>query len=210
MIKRSNFPHKEVFIYCKGRWPAREEPGRFFSWHLHLLFVRFILKRKALFVLFIFGLTAMTWAQGWERGRNAPHHRQLPPAETVTISGNLTVAHGMPAIASGDTVYLVGRLSRLTGFIDGLREGAQVTIEGSAMTSRRNNNLKLLNPTRLTLDGRSHDLTSPARAFGFDRAFGARPHSAPRQFGAPCQTRRPGSRAHQTPPQRHGQRGFQR
>ena len=125
----------------------------------------------------------MTWAQGWERGRG-PNRPQLPPSEAVTISGTLTVAHGMPAIRSGDTTYLVGRLSRLTGFIDGLREGAQVTVEGSAVTSRRDSNLRLLNPSRLTLGGRSHDLSSPARAFGFDRQFGA-PQGSARQFNAP-------------------------
>jgi len=141
------------------------------------------LKRKTLLILFIVGFTAMTWAQERERGR-APNRRQAPPTEAVTISGTLAIAHGMPAIKSGDSIYLVGRLSRLTGFIDDLREGAQVTVEGSAVTSRRDSNLRLLNPSRLTLGGRSHDLSSPARAFGFDRQFGA-PQGSARQFGAP-------------------------
>ena len=145
------------------------------------------MKRKALFILFIFGFTAMTWAEGSER-RRGPNRRQVPPSEAVTISGTLTVAYGMPAVRSGDSTYLVGRLNRLTGFIDDLREGAQVTIEGSAVTSRRDSNLKFLNPSRLTLGGRSHDLSSPARAFGFDRQFGA-PQGSVRQFNAPRQNR---------------------
>ena len=157
------------------------------------------MKQKALLILFIFGFTAMTWAQGWERGRN-PNHPRIPPAETVSVSGTLTVIHGMPAIRSGDTTYLVGRLSRLTGFIDGLREGAQVTIEGSAVASRQNSNLKFLNPAQLTLDGRSHDLTSPAPAFGFDR-----------QFGTPGQNRHPRANVPQRSRQRqHGAREFRR
>jgi len=168
------------------------------------------LKRKALFILLIFGLTAMAWAQGTERGRNAPARRQLPPAEAVTVSGSLTIAHGMPAIRSGDTTYIVGRLSRLTGFIDGLREGAQVTIEGAAMASRRDSNLKFLNPAQLTLDGRSHDLTSPIAAFGFDRHFGA-PQGSARRLSAPCQGRHPRADVRQRGPQRHqGPREFRR
>jgi len=143
----------------------------------------------------------MAWAQGTERGRNAPH-RPLPPAETVTVSGTLTLAHGMPAIRSGDTTYIVGRISRLAGFVDGLREGAQVTIEGSAMASRRDSSLKFINPTQLTLGGRSLDLTSPAAAFGFDR-----------QFGAPGHNRHPRADARQRGPlhqRRQGTGEFQR
>ena len=151
----------------------------------------------------------MTWAQGWERGRNAPHQRQLPPAEAVTVSGSLIVAYGMPAIKIGNNTYLVGRLSRLAGFIDGLREGAQVTIEGAAVTSRRDANLRFLNPTQLTLDGRSHDLTSPAAAFGFNRQFGP-PRGAARQFSAPCcQRRHPRADIPQRG-QRRGPRDFSR
>ena len=161
------------------------------------------MKRKSFLILFIAGLTAMTWAQGWEHGRNAPNRRQMPAAETVTVSGSLIVAHGMPAVRIGDTTYLVGRLSRLSGFIDGLREGAEVTIEGSAIASRRDTKLKFLNPTQLTLAGRSHDLTPAAPAFGFDRAFGAPPQmrhfNAPqgpaRQFCTPRQGRHPRSQA---------------
>jgi len=160
-------------------------------------------------MLCIFGLTAMAWAEGRERGRNAPHRRQAAPAEAVTLSGTLTIVHGMPAIRSGDDTYLVGRLNRLTGFIEGLREGAQVTIEGTAVTSRQNSNLKFLNPTQLTLDGRSHDLTSPAAAFGFDRHLGP-PQGTARQFGAPGQRRHPRADVPQRNHQRHAPREFRR
>lgn len=111
----------------------------------------------------------MTWAQGMERGQRSPHHRQFPLAEAVTVSGYLTVAYGMPAIRSSETTYIVGRLCRLIGFVDGLREGAQVTIEGSAIASRRSDAIMLLNPIQLTLDGRTFDMASPGRAFGMNR-----------------------------------------
>ena len=137
------------------------------------------MKRKALLILFVFGLAVMTWAQGWGRGGDRPNHPNQPQrqaAEAVTVSGSLIVAHGMPALRSGDKTYLLGRVTRLAGFVDGLREGAQVTVEGSAVTSRRDDNLKFLNPARLTLDGKSYDMTSPASSFGRNRFSGPKAH----------------------------------
>ena len=113
------------------------------------------MKKKVLFVLFIIGIAVIASAQGWGPGANRP---RIPPAETVTVSGSMILAHGMPALKSGDVTYIVGGISRLAGFIEGLKEGAQVTIEGSAMTNPRNGNVKFLMPTKLSLGGRSYDL----------------------------------------------------
>jgi len=115
------------------------------------------LKRTALLILLVFGLVAMASAQGWGRGQMSP---RLPVADAVTVSGNLIVAHGLPALKSGDVTYIVGGISRLNGFVDGLKEGAQVTIEGKAITSPRDANLKFLRPTNLTLSGKTYDMTS--------------------------------------------------
>jgi len=86
---------------------------------------------------------------------------RLPAAETVTVSGSLVVAHGMPALKSGDVTYLLGGVNRLVGFIDGLKEGAQVTVEGSAITSRNDSKLKVLRLSTLTLNGKSYDMALP-------------------------------------------------
>ena len=109
-------------------------------------------------MILVFGIAALASAQQREGGRN---RRNLPPAELVTASGDLVVAHGMPAIRSGDTTFLVFGLSRLVGFIDGLREGAHVTVEGRALASRNDNNLKFLMPSTLTLGGRNYELARP-------------------------------------------------
>jgi hypothetical protein len=91
---------------------------------------------------------------------------QRPPAEAVSLTGKLIVAHGMSALQSGNDTYLVFGLSRLAGFIDGLREGAQVSIEGRAVTNPRNSEIKILLPSQLNLDGRTYDLGPPAGTFG--------------------------------------------
>ena len=105
----------------------------------------------------------------WQRqmpGQMAPRARQnfqRPAGETVTLSGNLIVAHGRPAIKSGDVTYFVGGLNRLTGFVDGLKEGAQVTIEGSALSRQKEDAIKFLMPTKLTLNGKTYDMAMPRR-----------------------------------------------
>ena len=134
--------------------------------------VRCILKRKILSILFIFGLAAMTWAQG--SGRDKPSNEMRRPAgETVTVSGSMVVSHGLPAVKSGDDTYFVRGINRLTGFVDGLKEGAQVTLEGRSFTSKRDSTLKFLRPAKLTLNGKDYDLTPLGRGFGSNRQFNA-------------------------------------
>ena len=133
------------------------------------------MKRKILFVLLIVGLAAMASAQGRERGEMPPR----PPApEAVTVSGDLIVAHGFPAIQSGNVTYIVGGINRLTGFVEGLKEGAKVIIEGLAMTNPRNTEIKFLRPSKLTLNEKTYDLSLPFSPFGQDknpeRNFGPR------------------------------------
>jgi hypothetical protein len=136
-----------------------------------------ILKRKLLFILLAAGLVVLVSAQGTERGGSYPRQsenrsgsegprRWMQSAETVTVSGSLIVAHGSPAIKSGDVTYLISGVNRLVGFIDGFKEGAQVSIEGSAINISRDEKLKFLRPSKLTLNGRSYDLTFPEMNFG--------------------------------------------
>jgi len=130
------------------------------------------MKRKVLFILLIAGLVAMTWAQDSGRGNSSGGSRR-PARETVTVSGSLIVSHGLPAVKSGDETYFVGGINRLTGFVDGLKEGAQVTIEGRSFTSPRDSNLKFLRPAKLTLNGKDYDMTPLIPGFGLKRQFNA-------------------------------------
>jgi len=154
--------------------------------------VRLILKKKILLLILAAALTASAFAQGWGREKGQPGRpdnrpRQMmprgnpgpygnrgmmpegrenfrrPDMETVTVSGSLIVAHGRPAIKSGDVTFLVGRLNSLTGFVEGLKEGAQVTIEGSALSRQKEDKTKFLMPTKLTLNGKSYDMSMPGQ-----------------------------------------------
>ena len=80
-----------------------------------------------------------SWAQWW----GTP--------ETVSIQGTAGLQNGQFVIISGDSVYFVPLLGRYVGFIDGLREGASVSIEGFAFGNH-------IRPVRMTIGGRSYDL----------------------------------------------------
>ena len=156
------------------------------------------------------GIAAAVTAQVWVPppafgNRNWPDNpqRQMRQAESVTVTGNLIVAHGMPAIKTGDLTYLIMGTSRLIGFIEGFKEGAQVSIEGTAIGNPQNENLKFLRPVKMTLGGKSYDLASPINPENFLRNRLARPEAQPRlpQQGQPRQQLRPQLRRDPPPPQ---------
>ena len=98
-------------------------------------------------------------------GNERPMRRQ---AEGVSVSGNLSVVRGMIVVTEGETTYIIGGLNRFVGFIDGLREGAAVTLEGNAFSSPRNDSnetVKFLSVQKMTLNGKEYDLGRPAPDF---------------------------------------------
>ena len=143
--------------------------------------------------------TAPRYNQGPGRNQKTPprqmaHNRREDlkrmNVEAVTVSGNLIVAQGSPAIKSGEVTYIIGGINRLTGFVDGLREGAQVTIEGSAMSRQNDDNVKFLRPATLTLGGRTYEMAVP-RESQRNRESGER---TPGNRQAPSGRNNPGGR----------------
>jgi hypothetical protein len=109
--------------------------------------------------------------------REAPQQRldrQQRPApqvelSTVSVTGTLQLKNGFIALVSGDDVYYVPAISRLVGFIDGLKEGKQVSVEG--LTSNRDQRGgKFLHLVKLTVDGKAYDF--PTFAGGQQGNFG--------------------------------------
>jgi len=87
--------------------------------------------------------------------------------DLVTIEGTLKLERGFVAVESGDSVYYVPMLNRYIGFINDLREGTRVSVEG-----RESRNV--IQPTKVTIGGRTYDFpaSGPNPGFGapgFDR-----------------------------------------
>ena len=98
-------------------------------------------------------------AQGW-----APP----TPPETVRLEGTLQLQNGRIVLSTGTAVYFVPGLPRLVGFIDGLREGARITVEGYAFGN-------ILRSTKLSVGGREYDLIGDAPARGAGQRWGGGP-----------------------------------
>ena len=119
------------------------------------------MKRKMMVVLLAAGIAAAAMAQGWGRGGWGGWGGQPPVLETVTVSGSLTIAQGSLAVKDGGTVYIVGGLHRFVGFIEGLKEGAEVKLEGRTAANSPDST-KFLMADKMTLNGKEYELTRPA------------------------------------------------
>jgi hypothetical protein len=97
-------------------------------------------------------------SQSWNRGQQ---QRQFTPPESASVSGNLTIVQGMIAVKSNDTTYFVRGLNRYVGFIDGLKEGAAVKLEGFARTNPQDEKVKFMSVQKLTLNGKDYDVARP-------------------------------------------------
>jgi hypothetical protein len=83
-------------------------------------------------------------------------------AQTTTIRGTLTLSGGKISVTSGNIIYYVRGLQRFVGFIDGLKEGAQVSLDGYVSTpSIDGQKDRLFYPITLALNGKNYEVGSP-------------------------------------------------
>jgi hypothetical protein len=73
-------------------------------------------------------------------------------SQRITVNGTLQLQNGQIALVSGNTIYFVPTLGRYIGFIDGIKEGANVSIEGYASGN-------YLEPSKATINGKSYDFS---------------------------------------------------
>jgi len=95
--------------------------------------------------LVIGSVSAQNWNNGWGT-----------TPQTISVTGTLQLQNGVIAVVSGNTGYYVPTLAQYIGFIEGLREGAQVSIEGYVSGN-------YVQPTKVTISGRSYDFSASAQ-----------------------------------------------
>jgi hypothetical protein len=76
--------------------------------------------------------------------------------DNLTIQGTLGFVNGQIALKSGGTTYYVWGLDRLFGFVDGLKEGAAVTLEGYAEEISLAPEYRLFLAEKLVFNGREY------------------------------------------------------
>ena len=107
------------------------------------------MKRFVLVLVIALSVTGMVSAQN--RGNGWGY------SEKVTLTGTLQLQNGTIAVANDNTVYYVPALERYIGFIDGLKEGAQISIDGYILGNRNS-----LQPVKVVLNGKTYDFTANA------------------------------------------------
>ena len=76
-------------------------------------------------------------------------------AQTVTVEGTLQLQNGKIAVATGNTFYFVPVLNQYIGFIEGLKEGARVSVLGFASGN-------IIQASQVTINGKSYDFQNPS------------------------------------------------
>jgi hypothetical protein len=106
---------------------------------------------------------------------------------TTNIKGTLGLSNGKISVVSGNITYYVNGLQRFVGFIDGLKEGAQVSIDGyAAAPTIEGQKDRLFRAVKLTLNGKTYEVGSPdsgnlrSGRDGKNKGHGAGPHAGPR------------------------------
>jgi hypothetical protein len=139
------------------------------------------MKRTLLFLILMLPATvlfAQTGDTRFERRRALPAE---PPA-TVTVNGNLALINAGIGLTSGNITYYVIGIDRLIGFVDGLKEGAQVTLEGYEFPAAQE--YRYLRVFKLTFNGKDYEVSPRLRRFAEGENF-SQPFTGPRPWGSP-------------------------
>ena len=84
----------------------------------------------------------------------------------TTIKGTLKLSGERFTVVSGNITYSVRGLERFIGVVDGLKDGAQVSLEGYAIApTTEGQKERVFNPVRLTLNGKSYEVGSPSASY---------------------------------------------
>ena len=112
--------------------------------------------RKLVTVLVV-ALAAASVASAQPAPWGAPPWGQAQ-AQTVTVEGRLALVNGAIGLQSGGKTYYMPMLGRLSGFIDGLKEGATIKVEGYESQLPYAPNTSMLAVTKITVAGKDYDL----------------------------------------------------
>ncbi|MDR3130020.1 MAG: hypothetical protein LBU18_00560 [Treponema sp.] len=85
--------------------------------------------------------------------------------EAVAVTGSLELIDGNIALRQDSVTYYVAGLDRLTGFIEGLKEGAEVSLEGTALKLPGEGERRILLPAKLVINGKAYENLTRKRAF---------------------------------------------
>jgi hypothetical protein len=131
---------------------------------------------------------------GWQSGpRSMPNAPFMPgrgygyaapvvKAEEITLEGTLELVNARVAIKKDGKTYFVMIPSRLYGFVDGLKEGASVKVEGYSRELPALKDNFVVQVETLTLGDKTIDLGEVGTRFAGSRGFAPR-QARPNRMG---------------------------
>ena len=105
------------------------------------------------------------YGPGYGRGYAVQGYAPLT-LEKITLEGTLELVNSQVAIKKDNKTYYVMIPNRLYGFVDGLKEGANVKIDGYSHEIPGVKDSFAVRVDALTLNGKTIDLTTSTGAFG--------------------------------------------
>jgi len=122
------------------------------------------MKRTAVWLMVLLIIAGVAAAQ--TNGGKAPDTQapgQPPAQQVVKIEGKLALVNGEIGLVYKDKTYYLAMPEYLFGFIDGLKEGAQVKLEGYEFANPRTPDYVQFQVTKLSFNGRDFDLSQAGR-----------------------------------------------
>jgi hypothetical protein len=109
---------------------------------------------------------------------------QTTTPTTTTIRGTLGLSKGHLAVKSGTITYYVRGLERYISFIDGLKDGAQVSLDGYAsVPAIESQTERWFYPVTLTLNDKVYEVGSPPADYGDPFVFGRKSNRGRHRMG---------------------------
>lgn len=107
-----------------------------------------------------------SYGPGYGRGYNVQTYTPLV-LEKITLEGTLQLVDARVAIQKDNKTYFVMIPSRLFGFVDGLKEGASVKIDGYSHEIPGVKDSYAVRVDTLTLNGKTIDLNASTGTYGY-------------------------------------------
>jgi len=95
--------------------------------------------------------------------RNPVQTADQTAAPTITVEGKLALINGTIGMQSGTKTYYLPGLERLAGFIDGVKEGSSVKVEGYEYPLAAASEYSIVRVTKLSVGGKDYDLSQTGR-----------------------------------------------
>jgi hypothetical protein len=129
------------------------------------------MKKILLLTLTALVVSASAFAHDFRpRGQNGIPRQAFSPAdksgEELTLNGRLEWINGRIAVRTEDKTYFVSGIRQLLGFVDGLKEGAELTLTGRAYGVSHIPEYHFFRTEKVGFNGKEYTLNQGGPGFG--------------------------------------------